>query len=269
MNLLSKKPLLLAGLLGLALTSNANAGIIHDFDISINFTGGLTASQQNVFTDAENFWESVIIGYDDEFAGPGLAINANAENIDGVNGILGQAGPTSGVFLPGRVYASIGGMSFDTADMANMEANGSLFDVILHEMAHVIGFGTLWGSNYNNLINASGNYIGENALAAYRFESGDLNAAFVPVEMGGGEGTAGGHWNENDGGGDSELMSGWLDNGGTTFSLTTANSFADLGYVIHSDYDVPSNVAVDVPEPSTVAIFGLGLLGLMSRRKKT
>ena len=35
-------------------------------------------------------------------------------------------------------------MSFDTADLARMEADGSLTDVILHEMGHVLGFGTLW-----------------------------------------------------------------------------------------------------------------------------
>jgi hypothetical protein len=270
MKVFSKKRLLLGALLGLSLTSNANAGIIHDFDISINFTGGLTNSQQVIFSDAENFWESVIIGYDDEIQGPGLAIDAGAIYIDGVNGTLGQASPNSGMFLPGRVYASTGTMRFDTADMANMESNGSLFDVILHEMAHVIGFGTLWGSGFNDLLDVSGNYIGENALSAYRIESGDLNAAYVPVEMGGGEGTAGGHWDENDGGGDSELMSGWLDIGGTTFSLTTANSFADLGYIINSDYLISSfNAPVDVPEPTTLAIFGLGLLGLMAKRKKS
>ena len=35
-------------------------------------------------------------------------------------------------------------MQFDTADLATMEANGSLVDVITHEMGHVLGFGTIW-----------------------------------------------------------------------------------------------------------------------------
>jgi hypothetical protein len=35
-------------------------------------------------------------------------------------------------------------MSFDTADLDRMEADGCLQDVILHEMGHVLGFGTLW-----------------------------------------------------------------------------------------------------------------------------
>ena len=35
-------------------------------------------------------------------------------------------------------------MSFDTADLASMEADGTLVDVITHEMGHVIGIGTIW-----------------------------------------------------------------------------------------------------------------------------
>ena len=39
-----------------------------------------------------------------------------------------------------------GTMEFDTADLAAMEANGSLFFVIMHEMGHILGIGTLWSS---------------------------------------------------------------------------------------------------------------------------
>ena len=35
-------------------------------------------------------------------------------------------------------------MSFDTADLAQMAADGTLVDVITHEMGHVIGIGTIW-----------------------------------------------------------------------------------------------------------------------------
>jgi hypothetical protein len=33
-------------------------------------------------------------------------------------------------------------MSFDTADLAQMQSNGTLLDVTTHEMRHVIGVGT-------------------------------------------------------------------------------------------------------------------------------
>ena len=35
-------------------------------------------------------------------------------------------------------------MTFDTADLQAMEANGTLVDVITHEMGHVLGIGTIW-----------------------------------------------------------------------------------------------------------------------------
>ena len=256
MRTLIRKNILVASFLCSAFSLNANAGIIYDFDIRVSFDGGLTASQQSVFSNAELFWENLIIGYQDEFAGPGLDISATGAYIDGVGGTLGQAGPTFGIILPTYTYATQGTMEFDSDDLLSMESSGNLFDVILHEMAHVIGFGTLWGDQYNDLLDLSGNYIGENALLAYQQENSDPSATFVPVEQGGGAGTAGGHWDEPDGGGYAEIMTGWLDNN-TTISLTTINSFADLGYVINPDFAVKQ-----VPEPPTIAIFLLGMLGL-------
>src|SRR4029077_6947731 len=76
-----------------------------------------------------------------------LLIEAQGVAIDGPGGILGQAGPTNlrptsagaSAFLPAK-----GIMSFDTADLAQMQANGTLLDVITHKMGHVIGIGTIW-----------------------------------------------------------------------------------------------------------------------------
>ena len=61
--------------------------------------------------------------------------------------MLGQAGPTrlrpaeagAAAFLPAK-----GRMSFDTADLAQMERDGTLNDVITHEMGHVLGIGSVW-----------------------------------------------------------------------------------------------------------------------------
>ena len=36
-------------------------------------------------------------------------------------------------------------MRFDTADVADLEVDGQLETVILHEMGHVLGIGTVWG----------------------------------------------------------------------------------------------------------------------------
>jgi hypothetical protein len=187
------------------------------------------------------------------------------------------------VFQGGYVLATQGVMQFDLADLAALEVNGVLLTVITHEMAHVMGFGTLW--EYNSVyVNGSGQYTGANALAAYQAEF-DPSATFVPVELGGGPGTANGHWDEVDGGvvggddgltgitnswGDDmgfELMTGWLNSTGDQpafISNTTVQSFVDIGYT------VSVSLPASVPEPATVWLLGIGLAGisLSTRRRR-
>lgn len=260
------KSLISAVLICICFSFSARAALSNDFNIIVDVQGGLTASQQTIFADAEAFWESFIVAYQDGIATDGLVISANGVAIDGAGGILGQAGPTT-VWdaANGYTYALSGLMQFDTADLTAMENAGTLFDVILHEMAHVIGFGTLWGALYNDLLNAQGNYIGEFALDAYRFEMGDNSLDSIPVEQGGGAGTAGAHWDETDGGGDTELMSGWLDSP-ATLSLTTVLAFADLGYVV--DLSAFFQEPEPVPEPQTILLLLAAMLGFVRFKTK-
>ena len=262
------------GGLGMILQPNVVGG--GSFDIEVNILGGLTPSQEAIFAAAEATWEGVLVGYlpgGTTYAGP-LVIDAEGIPIDGVGGILGMAGPTF-VWDDGSDYlvSTQGVMSFDSADLANMENNGSLGDVIVHEMAHVIGFGTLWNpSNYGHMgyqevyVDGSGQFTGDAALDIYKGEFNQPGAAFVPVELSGGGGTADSHWNENYGGagltgivdGDGndmtfELMTGWL-NFPTFLSQTTLDSFEDIGYEV-------------IPEPATVSLLVLGAVAVVRRRR--
>ncbi|MEG3765035.1 leishmanolysin-related zinc metalloendopeptidase [Alteromonas sp. 14N.309.X.WAT.G.H12] len=217
-----------------------------EFDITIVFDEGLTESQEAIFLEAEAYWESLITNYAYDVTFPtGLTITASGEDIDGVSGVLGSASPTLGYSYAGITYASTGTMTFDTADLADMEEDGSLYYVILHEMAHVIGYGTLW--TYNDLYDeGTGQYTGEYALAEYQAEF-DSTATYIPVEQDGGTGTADGHWDEDWAGGTEELMTGWYE-GSAFISNTTLAQFMDLGYIV--DFD--SLVAV-VPAPTVGA----------------
>jgi hypothetical protein len=250
------------------------------FDIVLTHNNSLTAAEQAAFDAAEATWESLITGFQDTIGDTSLNITTNLAPNDGPGGILGSAGPTSvkaGAEL-NFAYAGSGIMNFDTADTANLALAGLLDDVILHEMGHVLGIGTLWnipsfglGLPWDNMQNlyadGTGQYFGANALAAWQTEFGQTTDTFMPVELGGGGGTADGHWNEVDGGGlptgitsqfagpnqgkdfQNELMTGWL--GGETFiSNVTKGSLIDIGYIVPSF--TTSTTAVPEPEHYTL-----------------
>lgn len=243
--------------------------------INLNFTGGLTTSQQAIFTQAGTFWESVLIGYQPDINIPSIAIEAHSATDDGVGGSLASAGPDTYDYKDGFWFTTTGSMTIDSADLPILESNGTLEDVILHEMAHVLGFGTLWSANYVYRPD-SGEYTGANALAMWQTEFSQPGAPFVPVELGGGVGHANSHWNEVDyGSADTgitdnmgrdmryELMTGWLNSTlehPSFISDMTKMSFMDIGY----------EVAI-VPVPAAVWLFisGFGVLfGFASGKRR-
>ena len=119
-------------------------------------------------------------------------------------------------------------MQFDNYDMANMVNNGSLLKVILHEMGHVLGLGTLW--NQFGFNTTFGQYTGTNALNEYRQLSGNAGASYVPLETGGGSGTANAHWRESIF--KDELMTGYA-TGSMPLSRLSIAALADLGYQVN------------------------------------
>jgi len=205
------------------------------FQITLNMTG-LTSSQRSIFQQAANRWSQVITGdlpnatYHGQTVDD-LLIDASSVAIDGVDGILGQSGPDA--FRRGSDLPYHGVMEFDSADMASMERDGSLFSVVLHEMGHVLGIGTIW-EDLGLLSGAGGSnpiFTGAQATAAYNQIFG-TSAHGVPVENTGGSGTADSHWRETILG--SELMTGWVGPGTSLpLSTITIGSLADLGYSVN------------------------------------
>jgi hypothetical protein len=199
-------------------------------------TTGLTASERTIFQQAADRWAQIIVGDLPDVTYNGVAvddllIDASAMVIDGQGGILGSAGPDR--FRSGSNLPYHGSMAFDSADLAMLESTNQLFSVVLHEMGHVLGLGTIWATK--GLLTGAGTsdpeFTGAHATAEY-------NALFhtsvnsVPVENTGGSGTADAHWRESVFG--NELMTGWLNSGiANPLSRITVASMADLGYQVN------------------------------------
>jgi hypothetical protein len=198
-----------------------------DFDIDFTYRGN--EAYRNAFEEAAKRWEQIItadlpdVGRVDD-----IFIKARVIEIDGKGDFLGEAWPTHFRSDSGLPFKGI--MELDKADIREMSNDGILTAVIMHEMGHVLGLGTLWDTSYFDFVNYKrGGYTGENALQEYRRLSGDSSATYVPLETGGGRGTAYYHWSEDVF--DDELMTGYV-NGDMPISRVTIGALEDLGYTV-------------------------------------
>lgn len=214
-----------------------------EYTINLEFTGGLSEDQRNLFYAAANRWQSIItadaadVGLIDD-----LDITVNASAIDGVGGVLANASISS---IRGASPAPLEGvMNFDTSDLESMGNDGTLYSVILHEMGHVLGIGSRWSAEGLTSTGADGPvYTGQNAVDEYNEIFGTSFAA-LPVEDSGGAGTALVHPEEGDvartiggvnaPGLDNEVMTGSVEGAGTPMPLSTISIgfLDDLGYEV-------------------------------------
>ena len=249
-----------AGITGnpVTFTATGSAVAIAAYNIDIRHLSSATPTQIAAFDAAIARWQGVITG---ELSNvtlnvPSGSCGSNApalnepiddllifvtfETIDGVGGVLASAGPcyvrtSNGLTIVGR-------MRFDTADLAAIEAQGRLRDLILHEMGHVIGVGSLWNvapyfslltnpslpssAGVDTYFNGPNGIAGFNAIGGATYTGG----AKVPVEnTQGGTGSRDSHWRESVLA--NELMTGFI-NSANPMSLLTVRSLQDLGYVV-------------------------------------
>ncbi|MEO0460998.1 MAG: leishmanolysin-related zinc metalloendopeptidase [Myxococcota bacterium] len=125
-----------------------------------------------------------------------LLIVVEVPDIDGVGGVLGQAGPC--IVRTADDSPLVGSMEFDLADLEGLLEIGRLEEVVLHEMGHVIGIGTLWADLIENpSVNNAGadtRFLGSAATLAFQDLGGSGDS--VPVENDGQPGSSDGHWRE-------------------------------------------------------------------------
>jgi subtilisin-like proprotein convertase family protein len=241
-----------------ALGFDTNVTETSPFTVEVRFLGGLSPTQQAAFANAAQRWAQIIRGdlptaIVDGVTIDDVLIEAEGVLIDGPGGVLGQAGPTA--IRPGSNLPVKGIMSFDTADLDRMEADGSLTDVILHEMGHVLGFGTLWSrmSLIVGVDTVNPIFVGANAMREYAVLTGRPDPTPVPVENMGGPGTRDGHWRERVFG--HELLTGFLSGPARPISRMSVGAFEDMGYEV--DYEAADAFVL----PTALFLAEIGIMG--------
>ncbi len=158
-----------------------------------------------------------------------IVIDVSVAKNDGRGGVLGSAGYCARTGTLPRA----GIMTFDSEDVDAMLAGDLFGRVVMHEMGHVLGIGTMW--QYAGYLDVSGDddpdprYTGPAAVAEWNTLSGNSDAG-VPIENSGGSGTKWSHWRESRF--HSELMTGWISLGSSPLSRVSIASLADLGYQV-------------------------------------
>ncbi|MEZ5382977.1 MAG: leishmanolysin-related zinc metalloendopeptidase [Microthrixaceae bacterium] len=214
------------------------------FNITLRITGSPNATATQAVRDGERKLESIIttdlsdiprsagLQCDPRDPNPpttidDLYIDVKFVNDDGPGGTLASAGPcvtrtSNGLPVTGTVL-------IDRADVPGMIQSGSLDETVLHEMTHVVGFGTLWSRK--GLVQGAGGsnprFSGSKANIAWRGLGG---TGSVPVENSGGGGTRDGHWRESVL--NNELMTGYANSGFNPMSTISVASLGDLGYTV-------------------------------------
>ncbi len=237
--------------------------VVSEFNIELRFVAQVSDLVNEAFDGAVQRWERVIVGdlpdipsadvpcgTEHRLQGPvdDLVIFVEVKPIDGPQGILGAAAPCAVRRADGLPLAGL--MQFDEVDLEDFARRGRLEEIVLHEMGHVLGIGSLWPNRGLLRDRSPGNnenvdtwFAGEAAIEAFDQVGGDqYQGAKVPVENVGGEGTANGHWRDAVLG--TELMTSFMSGQLGQLSIVSIASLRDLGYQVDmsqaDDYSWPA-----------------------------
>ena len=264
----------------------ADTGVAAEYQIQLEYYGNYqpTAAESAAFNYAVTRWQQAVYRH----VGPTVPVSdtagtcgggepavsqnitdivifASFDSIDGPGKTLAESGPCFiRIAGSGLALSLVGVMKFDTADVGSLITSGQLNAVVLHEMAHVLGFGTVWtlpagfpnlnclqlpssppGTLRDTYFSCAGG--SQNALAEFDSVGGTsytgtgqtYGGNVVPVENCAntpyvypscGPGTVNSHWRQTVFG--NELMVGFLPST-PKLTVVTLGSLQDLGYTVN------------------------------------
>ncbi len=238
------------------------------FDIEIVYGSSVPSRVKAGTASAVSFWESAITGDlpnvdfsarstnnsctgNTDFDGEvdDIRIFVSYQNLDGVGGSIGAAAycgarSRSGLPILGYVEVDSSDLSrlvFDsgTGQTSYLWHTARIRILMIHEIAHALGFGTAWSGLKNSAIRHGArlgpppdtHWPGTNAVAAFNAAGGsNYSRGKVPVENErGGRGSLDSHWRHQAMHG--EIMT-YQFNTSAAISAITIQSMADLGYSV-------------------------------------
>ena len=240
------------------------------YDIDVIFADSITEPQRAVFQEAADWWMTILadmelpdmptgelsrLGCGDIFADVSigtideLVVVASLREIDGPRGILAGAQPCG--VREESMLPFLGVVMIDVDDLESMEPEDQR-ELILHEMGHVLGIGSLW-TDFGLLQNpslelgqgADTHFSGPMAIAAFDGAGGTAytEGEKVPVENRAGPGSGDSHWRQSVL--TTELMTPFASLGTPDpLSAITIQSLADMGYVVDVDLAEPYTLSV-------------------------
>ncbi len=260
---------------GLSFPVSVRAPIAGSFDMDVVVVGSPTEGQRAAIAEAADWWMAILAEMElpdvplvgeaqlgcsgtfteEEIGGAidDLLVVASVQTLDGPGGILAGARPCS--VREGSMLPFLGIVQFDKDDMASFEGSSDLIELIVHEIGHVLGIGTIWpdfGLLREPSLQSPGadtHFAGPLAIAAFNEAGGDsYTDAKVPVENQAGQGSGDSHWRQSVF--VTELMTPFASIGTPDpLSAITIQSLADMGYTVDvglaDPYTLPSAVGAD------------------------
>lgn len=235
------------------------------FSLNLNFGSGLEGLEgaaRNAIAEAAKFWENIITNRSAITEFKDLTVTISGQSLVGQAGAadtstLALSGPTFGISATNDLVIRRGASTINARRFADFNSNPIyLRNVMIHELAHVLGFGTAWepvefvdydGTRFSvgkNWIDRNSSTYAASSYAGYAYGDllGGTSAVAVPVEP-----QVFAHWDETRY--DTELMTPYAEGSGvaTPLSILTLAALRDLGWSVNSGateaYALPRTVA--------------------------